>query len=128
MRKFKSRFKSIIDMKVRLMDEFEKQVPTSTTFSIGYFAGRTSAKHWIYTEEDLQMMYVNCQTPEIMLWCDGRSELNETPKSRRQKTGDGFVSKREEKETKVDELAEELKELHGNTLELTEVQYRLWAL
>ena len=82
MRKFKGRFKSIIDLKVRLIDEFEEQVPQSTTFSIGYFAGHTSTKHWVYTEEDLRMMYINCATPDIMLWCDVRSESNETPNSK----------------------------------------------
>lgn len=127
MRKFKSRFKSLIDMKVRLIDEFEEQIPPSTTFSIGYFAGRSSAKHWIYTEEDLKMMYVTCSSTDIMLWCDGRSDTIETPKSKRQKTGDVFLSKREEKEKQVEQLAEELKELNESKLDLTEVQYRLWA-
>ena len=110
-----------------MIDEFEEQVSQSTTFSIGYFAGCTSTKHWVYTEEDLRMMYINCATPDIMLWCDGRSESNETPNSKRQKTDDTFISKREEKEKKVEQLAQELKELNGSTLELSEVQYRLWA-
>lgn len=98
MRQFNGHFKCIIDLKVRLLDEFKEQVPPTTDFSIGYFTGRTTTKHWIYTEEDLHMMYVNCPTPEIMLLCDGRSEVNVTPKSKRQKTTDGYVSKREEKE------------------------------
>ena len=47
LRKFNGRFKTIIDLKVRLMDEFGDQIPPSTTFGVGYFAGRVSAKYWI---------------------------------------------------------------------------------
>ena len=127
LRKFNGGFKTIIDLKVRLMDEFGDQIPPSTTFGVGYFAGRVSAKYWIYTEEDLQMMYFNCLTDDIMLWCDGRSDTIETPKSKRRKTSDNIITKREEKEMKVEELADELKELNEDRLGLTEIQYRLWA-
>ena len=81
MRQFHSRFSSIIDMKVRLMEEFGEQLPLTTTFASGYFAGRQSIKHWIYTEDDLKEMYINCPTKDIMLWCDGRSEEKELPKN-----------------------------------------------
>ena len=39
------------------------------------------------------MMYsiINCATPDIMLWCDGHSESNETPNSKRQKTDDTLI-------------------------------------
>ena len=38
-----------------------------------------------------------------------------------------MTSKREEAEQRVVEIAEELKELHENKLQLSEVQYSLWA-
>ena len=106
MRNFQGSFNSVTDMKVRIMKEFREQVPQSITFSIGYFEGRQSAKHWIYTEEDLTAMYGRCGN-EIM-WCDGQTG-DEPSSAKRQKT-DGFVTKREEKEQKVEELAKELKE------------------
>ena len=43
------------------------------------------------------------------------------------KTGEGNLSKREEKELEVEELAKELEELNEERLDLSEVQYRLWA-
>lgn len=72
MRNFKGHFKSIIDMKVRLLEVPHLLILLLVTW--------TTAKHWIYTEEDLKMMYVNCSTPDIILWCEGRSEASETPK------------------------------------------------
>ena len=115
-------------MKVRFMEEFNEQVPPSTNFSVGYFVGRTyGTKHWICTEEDLKMMYVKCPGPDIMLWCDGRSEDTETPASKRVKVDDHSSTKRESKENQIEQLAGELKERNKDKLELTEPQYRLWA-
>lgn len=125
MRKFNGRFKSIIEMKVKLLDEFQEHIPPIMTFDVGYFSGRPSAKHWIYTEDDLKMMYKNCNNYDIMLWCDGRSVGSET--SKKKKKLDTFVSKREEKEQRVEELSKELQELNSENLDLNEVQYRLWA-
>lgn len=122
MRNFQGRFSSVTDMKVRIMEEFKEQVPQLITFSISYFEGHQSAKYWIYTE-DLSAMYSHCGT-EIMLWCDGQTG-DEPPSAKRQRT-DGVVTKREEKEQKVEELAKELKE-RNESMELSEVQYRLWA-
>ena len=67
-----------------------------------------------------------------MLWCDGRNVTDsETPNPKRRKTGEGCLSRREEKELEVEELTEELtkelKELNKEKLNLSEVQYRLWA-
>ena len=96
-------------------------VTTGTTFLIGYFEGRQSTKHWIYTEEDLKAMYGRCGI-EIMLWCDGQSG-DESLSAKHQKI-DGFVTKREEKEQKVEELAKELKERNEVSMELSD---HLWA-
>lgn len=103
------------------MEQFKEQVPQSITFLVSYFEGRRSTMHWVYTDEDLKSiksMYSRCGN-EIMLWCDGRTG-DEPPSAKRQKT-DGCITKQEEKEQKVEELAKELKE------KLSEVQYHLWA-
>ena len=86
MRKFNGRFSSVTEMKVKLMEEFGDQIPPTTSFSLGYFAGRQSIKYWIYTEEDLRAMYSTCTSQELMLWCDSRSASDvETPNSKRRK-------------------------------------------
>lgn len=126
MRHFHGRFSSIVDMRVRLMEEFQEQLPSTTTFGIGYFAGRQSEKYWIFTEGDLTAMYTTCPNPDIMLWCEGRSDDDST-KSKKRKTDEACASKREEKERKTEELTEELMELNEDRLDLTEMQYRLWA-
>ena len=123
-RQFHGHFSSIIDVKVRLIDEFGDQLPPTTTFNVGYYAGRQ--QYWIYTEDDLKAMYTKCSSPDIMMWCDGRSD-DEGPKSKKQRTEDRVISKREEKEQKVEELTEELMELNRDKLDLNELQYRLWA-
>ena len=113
------------------MEEFEEQMPETTKYALGYFEGRQSTKRWICCEEDLMAMYTayaTCSGKEILLWCDGRDNEDCGPKSKRRKTSD-VVSKREETEQRVLEIAEELEEMHedDNTLNFSEVQYRLWA-
>ena len=116
MKKFQGRFTSITDLKVRIMDEFKDQVPQSTAFSVGYFEGRQSTKYWICTEQDSNAMYNHCHN-EIMLWCDGH--ITDEPTAKRPRS-EGASTKREEKETKVDILATELKERNCDKMELTE--------
>ena len=108
------------------MEEFQEQLPATTTFGIGYFAGRQSDKHWIFTEGDLTAMYTTCPISDIMLWCEGRGD-DDAPKSKKRKTEDTCASKREEKERRTEDLTEELMKLNGDHLDLTELQYRLWA-
>ena len=57
MRKFKGIFTSVIDLKVKLMEEFEDQVPPTTHFSVGYFEGWQSTKKWLASQDDLTAMY-----------------------------------------------------------------------
>ena len=57
MRHFNGRFTSIVDLKVKLMEEFENCIPPTTRFSLGYFECRQSIKKWLVTEDDLKAMY-----------------------------------------------------------------------
>ena len=131
LRQFHGKFKSITEIKVRLMEELESYVPETTRFDIGYIEGST--KRWICCEEDIQAMYKaykDCPQKEITLWCDGRGgdECSEdTHRKRRRVESSAPKSKREEKEDHVKELTEELQALHGDNLGLSEVQFRLWA-
>ncbi|MCG8621440.1 MAG: hypothetical protein MJE68_05485, partial [Proteobacteria bacterium] len=104
-------------------------MPETTKFSFGYIKGRQSTKRWICYEDDLHAMYrsyASYPRKEIMLWCDSRDCDEDLPKTKRRKTSD-TMTKREETEQRVVEIAEELKEMHENSLKLSEVQYRLWA-
>ena len=128
LRHFHSRFNSITDMKVRLMEEFEESVPQTTKFAIGYF--HQSTKYWICNEEDLNALYTS-NDKQIMLWCDGREDdyVENTPSrsSKKRKRNEERTTKREEKEQQVEDLAKELQEMHSGKLELNDTQYRLWA-
>ena len=87
------------------MEEFEDQVPPTTRFSLGYFAGRQSTKKWLVSDEDLIAMYSELgQTgkTDVCLWCDGRPEgsENENQRKRKREGSPGPTSKRAEKEEK----------------------------
>ena len=125
MRKFKGKFSSIIDLKVKLMEEFGEQIPTTVQFSVGYFEGRQSTKKWLVSQDDLAAMYVSftCSgKTSICLWCEGNSDDSSSRK--RNRDGSPGPSKRAVKEREVDDITEELKELHDN---YSDPQYRLWA-
>lgn len=131
-RKFKGKFTSIIDIKVKLMEEFEDQVPPTTRFSVGYFVGRQSMKKWLVTEDDLDAMYSELKVADkndVCLWCDGCSEGNEGESQRKRKrdASPGPTSKRAEKEREIDDLVSDLKEMHREKRNLSDPQYRLWA-
>ena len=68
---FHGQFSSVIDLKAKLMEEFQEQVPETVFFNVGYFEGRQSTKKWIYSQEDLETMYKVCAAKsEILLWCN----------------------------------------------------------
>ena len=69
-------FTSILDLKEKIMDEFGNDVPATTNFNVGYFSGRQSAKRWIMTREDLDLMYKN-KKKDILLRCDACKQPNE---------------------------------------------------
>jgi len=101
------------------MDELEDEVPATTRFSVGYYEGKQSTKKWIVTQEDLDAMYCTVNK-DIFLWCDGCDDSR-----KRQKDESPTLSKRACKETEVDGVCNELKELHSK--KYSEPQYRLWA-
>ena len=131
-RKFHGKFTSVVDLKVKLMEEFEEQVPPTTRFSVGYFAGRQSTKKWLVTQEDLTAMYSELRQggkTDVCLWCDGdgSSEESENQRKRKRDSSPGPTSKRAEKEREIDDLVTELKEMHSDKHNLSDPQYRLWA-
>ena len=129
MRSFSGKFSSITDLKVKIMEEFESQVPRTTHFSVGYFeGGRHSSKKWLVTPADLSAMYSTINQSgtkiDIYLWCDGASEDNS--RKRKRDSSPAPPSKRVEKEREIDDMVAEIKELHEND-NYSDPQYRLWA-
>ena len=45
------------------MDEFPEQVPSTTDFQLGYFAGKQSAKYWLMCQADFHSMYKTVTNP-----------------------------------------------------------------
>jgi hypothetical protein len=130
MRQFSSKFTSIIDLKVKLMEEFEDQLPPTTQFAVGYFEARRSGKKWLVTQEDLTAMYSamsRSSKTELCLWCDGRSEEADANSRKRKRDDSPPPSKRALKEKQIDDVAAELVELNSEKLDLSDPQYRLWA-
>ena len=96
-----SKFESVNGLRVRLMDEFQDQVPRTATFDVGYFEGKQQSKIWLVTSEDLEKLYdLYPKGGEVHLWCDGVCETelkaavlqNETKKLSRQ--GQSAVSRK----------------------------------
>ena len=122
--RFHGKFTSVIDLRVKLIEEFGDLMPSNISFLVGYF-GQHNKKLSLSTTEDLGSMYASYSSPlkkVINLWCESRERDEELdlPKSKRQK-----MSKREEKESKVDEIVQELKE--NSDKGFSQAQYRLWA-
>ena len=131
LRQFSGKFSSLIDLKVKLMKQFENQLPTTLAFNIGYYDGRQSEKRWICDKDDLEAMYTSpalLGKKEIVLWCDGRPEDNDFDNSRKKRARcHSPLTRRDDREAEIDELVDELREMHSENHNYTEPQYRLWA-
>jgi hypothetical protein len=117
-----------MELKIGLMEELEEHMPETTKFHSGTLKEDSLPN----TGFIVKMIFMQCTGPmphvrkEIMLWCDSRDCDKDLPKTKRRKTSD-TMTKHEETEQRVLEIAEELREMHENSLKLGEVHYRLWA-
>ena len=74
-------FESVRELKSTIRDEFSESVPDNDKFQVGYFIGKHSAKHWLMTQSDLSSMYESITKTNILLWCDARSAIGNSPSS-----------------------------------------------
>ncbi len=138
MHDFHVKFESLTAMKMKLIDNYGEQVPSTIDFQVGYFLGKQSTKFWIMCQGDLNAMYRSlheARKGSILLWRDARSstpgpstELETQPSSgsrKRKVTLDPPVSKRQQIEDDVEETVKDLKEKHGS--KFSTPQLRLWA-
>ena len=136
------KFESVAVLKKKLAESLSPHVAELSThstdaFNVGYFHGRPQVKSWIVSEEDFQSMYSLSNGKEILLWCDGKSQVV-VGRKRKHGEGDG-----EKEDTSTDKTCSSAKssaqaheiELEENISKLQTIhedkydygQYRLWA-
>jgi len=137
-----NKFGSVSELKKKLAESLSPHVAELSTdgmdgFKVGYFHGRPQMKSWIVSEEDLQSMYSLSNGKEILLWCDGKSQV---VIGRKRKHGEDEHGEKENTATdktcsaKSSAQAHEI-ELEENISKLQTIhedkydygQYRLWA-
>lgn len=123
-----SKFESVNGLRVRLMDEFQDQVPKTATFDVGYFEGKQQSKIWLVTSKDLEKLYdVYPKGGEVHLWCDGVCEtgVESCRSTKRSKEAESAGTKRSQQEGEVESIYKELKEKHQDSWDTPRLQ--LWA-
>ena len=90
-----TKFATVNELRVKLIEELEEQVPDSLKFGLGYFDGRHQMS--LVSAEDLKVMYSKHRLGgEVLLWCEGRC------KDRKRDSSElGGVLKRQEKEEEL---------------------------
>lgn len=117
------KFECASELKMKLVAGFEDKLPSLSDLECGYL--HKSSKRWIENDQDLEAMYKLFDPgDEITVWCVGW--LPE------QQVGSGRKRKAEEPEPatkhaeKIDELAHELYEKHGEPYGLSYVSGPKW--
>ncbi len=130
------------ELKKKLAESLSPHVAELSTdnmdaFNVGYFHGRPQVKSWIVSEEDLQSMYSLYNGKELLLWCDGKSQV---VVGRKRKHGEDEHGEKEDTSTDKTSKAKSSAQAHEIDLEenisrLQTIhedkydygQYRLWA-
>ena len=119
---FDGKFCSVTDVKVRLMEELGRVLPSSIHFDVGYYE-KCSNKCWLVTAEDLDGMYASTKSDGISLWCDAEIQGDKKLEGRGKIKNGGILSKLEEDD--VDKHYKILTEKNGDAYSVP--QRRLWA-
>ena len=106
------------DLREKLVDTFNEQVPKKEEFSIGYYEKPGNSKCWIESTEDLRAMYKTYRYENtINLWCDGRvegaPEVSCVKRGNSDDSSDRPNSKRAKREEEIDSIFEQLRGRHG---------------
>ena len=96
-----TKFESVTQIKMKLIEEFGDQVPSQLDFSVGYYDGSQQAKTWLVTRNDLDALYKKyLNGGNVALWCDGRS-TDSVPKRKRNLDSQPGSSYRQGKEEEL---------------------------
>ena len=103
----KHAFKSPTELKVGLMESFPGEVPSTTSFQVGYLESPGSTKRWLVEDRDLIALY-NSHEPgsKINLWCDAKTAEENSSHEREQPN--------KKKKTQRDTLEDETDEFSLN--------------
>ena len=71
-----SKFESIPELKLKLMDDFQDFVSLTPNFQVGFIEG-WSTQQWMVAREDLNTMYESARDDEITLWYDKKVDPSE---------------------------------------------------
>ena len=130
-----SEITSLDSMRKNIYSQFGKKfIDNSADFDVGYFEG--TKRIWIRTNEDLNKLLQSIRTKSITLWCTGRKRGDKRGRVTSGSSSDSeedFHRKRkkkkkgaqEERNDRVDELVDELRDKHGESF--SNLQYRVWA-
>ena len=119
------KFKSLADLKLKLMDAFPNDIPTSSDIQLGYFESPGNTKRWIVDKRDLRAMYTTFKPgSKINLWCERGKESSSVEnvppqppqKKRRTKTEENFEEE--------DDIFDELRSKHPK---MEAPKLRLWT-
>lgn len=128
-----SKFESISELKLKLMDDFREFASSTPNFQVAFIEGR-STQQWIVAREDLDMMYSSARDGEITLWCDKKADHSQEQgsQSRKRKSNDtedgtpaSKASKADEREQELLQIVDQLTDKHSD--KYTVPQLRLWA-
>jgi len=131
-------FSTTLELKCQLIESLDKLVPPASkidSFQVGYLYGRPQKKRSIISTEDLEAMYTSAKpNGEILLWCTKRdtdeSDSCKTGSSSSRKrstnsSSDGPQTKKASYESTLEELTDELKQIHGDKYNYA--QLKMWA-
>ncbi len=121
------KFHSPAGLRLKLMDSFPNDVPSTTDFQIGFFEPPNNTKRWLVDQRDLDTMYSRCHTgAKMTLWCERRvSGMPENSTSDRENELPApKKTKREQTEADTDEAFQQLREKHPK---MEGPKLRLWA-
>jgi len=120
---FYAEFTSVNALWVKLIEEFQEQVPDTLKFSVGYFDGQHQMS--LVNCDDLHTMYSKYRFGgEIILWCSGRYHEVDACPCRKRKSDTGLL-KRQEKEEELESIFKDLKSRHNEKYTLP--QLKLWV-
>ena len=98
--------------------------PLLVIWNVGTYFHKGS-KRWIENDQDLEAMYkLFTANDEITIWCEGKLPTVQSARGRKRKAEEQELPTNT-KSDKIDELAHELYEKHGESYSMP--QFRLWA-
>ena len=75
----KHAFNSPDEIKSGLINAFPSEVPSTSTFQVGYLEPPSNTKRWLVEKRDLVAMYEHFEPgSKINLWCDAKPTCEET--------------------------------------------------